>query len=124
MKKFVIAGISAVLPTLVLAQTTVQLGYWQSLLRGVAGIINTLVGILIAGAVIFFIWNVLKYIRAADGDKKAEAAKGMLWGVIGLAVIVSVWGLVGLLQTTFQVGTPTNTVDTGKLIPTINTSGN
>ncbi len=105
----------AVAPLFALAQS-VNTTYWESLLRKSGTIITMLVGLLIALAVIWFIWNVFGYIRAANEEKKAEAAKGMIWGIVGLAVIVSVWGLVNLLQFTFQIN-GVQSVDTSGLLP-------
>jgi Type IV secretion system pilin len=116
MKKVIVSGLMVIAPSFALA-ASVNTEYWTSLLRSVGTIINMLVGLLIALAVVWFIWNVFGYIRAANEEKKAEAAKGMLWGIIGLAVIVSVWGLVNLLQYTFNVGS-VPAADTTNLLPT------
>jgi NADH:ubiquinone oxidoreductase subunit 2 (subunit N) len=104
MKKFLASMTVLVLPVFALAQT-VNDSYFTDLLNKFRGILNTIVLILIALAVVYFIWNVFKYIQAGDSAKKEEAAKSMLFGIIGLAVIVSVWGLVALLQSTFGIST-------------------
>ncbi|MFZ2038646.1 MAG: hypothetical protein WAV11_01770 [Minisyncoccia bacterium] len=102
MKKTLFGLASVGLPGLALAQS-VDTSYWEGLLDSFSGLLDTFVVVLISLAVVYFIWNVFGYIRSAnDEDKKAHAA-GMVWGIIGLAVIVSVWGLVTLLQTTFGV---------------------
>ena len=65
-------------------------------------VIGTLTPIVVALALLFFFWGLAKYILAAgDESKKAEGRSTMIWGVIALFVIVSVWGLVQVLQQTF-----------------------
>lgn len=61
--------------------------------------------LLIALSVIVFIWGVLKYISGADDEtKRTEGRNFMIYGIIGLFVMVSVWGLVQVLQGTFGFG--------------------
>ncbi|MBP9760378.1 MAG: hypothetical protein KBD24_03350 [Candidatus Pacebacteria bacterium] len=55
-------------------------------------------------AFVVFLWGVVTFIHKAGDD--AEIAKGrqrMLWGVVGLFVIASVWGIVAILQALFGV---------------------
>jgi len=54
--------------------------------------------IVIAIGLITFLWGVVQYITAgADEEKRAAARNMMLYGIIGLFVMVSVWGLVYFL---------------------------
>jgi hypothetical protein len=47
----------------------------------------------------YFAWGIVKYIKNADSDKAAEQAKNvMVWGLVGLFVAVSIWGIVALLK--------------------------
>jgi hypothetical protein len=45
----------------------------------------------------------LKYVVAKDSDAQKEARNIMVMGVIVLFVMVSIWGLVALLQDTFDI---------------------
>lgn len=81
------------------AQTT-----FGSILGTVGGLINTIIPILIAAGLAYFIYGVVKFIMSKDGDEKGTARKIMINGVIGLFVIVSVWGLIGVIQSTFGIG--------------------
>lgn len=67
------------------------------------GIISPLVGLLIGVAIALFIWGLLKYLKSGLGEKgELEKAKMMMfWGVIIITVMVSVWGLVEVLQRMF-----------------------
>lgn len=61
--------------------------------------------LLFALALLYFMFGVWKFVKDA-GDEKAreEGKKVMLAGVIGLAVMVSVWGLVAMVAGTIGGG--------------------
>ena len=65
-------------------------------------IINTAVPIVIAFAVMGFFWGISKYILSAqDSTKIEEGRKVMIYGLVGLFVAVSIWGILGILEKTF-----------------------
>lgn len=62
-------------------------------------LVNPLIGLLTGLAVLYFVWNVVSFIRKADDEKGRAAAKdGIMYGVIGLFVLFSFWGLVEFLR--------------------------
>ncbi|HTE49053.1 MAG TPA: pilin [Candidatus Paceibacterota bacterium] len=73
-------------------------------------IVGTVVPFLIALAVAYFIWGVISYVIGSDEEAKKKGRDKMIWGLIGLAAIVAVWGLVKILTTTFGVGGATEVV--------------
>lgn len=76
----------------------------EGLFFWIQDIINIAVPILIAAAVLVFLWGVLKYIlKAGDPEKRKEAQQTMIWGIIGIFVMVSIWGLVNILVRTFNL---------------------
>lgn len=78
-----------------------------SIICKVNQIINGLVPVLIALGVVYFIWGVISYVVGADEEAKSKGRDRMIYGIIGLAVIVAVWGLVNVLTRTFGVDAPT-----------------
>lgn len=62
---------------------------------------NGIVGLLMAVAFLLFIFGVFKYffVKGADAKARAEGRGFILWGIIALAVLASVWGLVQLVIT-------------------------
>lgn len=51
-----------------------------------------------------FIFGVVQYmLNPNNSEKRDEGKKYMIWGIIGLFVMVSVWGLVGILSNTFNL---------------------
>lgn len=83
----------------------------------VGRLLNSVVPVLIALGVVYFIWGVVTYMIAGDEEKKAKGRTMIIYGVIGLAVIVAVWGLVTLLTKTFGVDSARSIT-----LPTIPTS--
>ncbi len=67
---------------------------------------NTVIGILIAFAVIYIIYNVIRFIMA-EGDDRAAHRSNIGWGIVGLAIILSIWGLVAILTNSFRTDTRT-----------------
>jgi len=67
-------------------------------------IINALVPIIISLALVLFFWGLVMYMTVAgDDEKRKKATNLMIWGVIAIFVMVSIWGIISLLQTTFRV---------------------
>ena len=48
-------------------------------------------------AVLFFFWGIAKYIWSVDQDKD-KAKKVMVWGVIALFVMSSIWGIIYFIR--------------------------
>jgi len=87
----------------------------QGIILQVQDIVSLIVPLLITIALVVFIWGIIQYITAgADEEKRSAARSVILYGVIGLFAIVSVWGLVAIIQTTFGVN------DTGTITPQYN----
>lgn len=125
MKKILISLGSFVtlsLPVLVLAADKFDPSYVDSLISGGLGIVRGLLIFLISLAVVWFIWNVIQYTISDDEEKKGKAKEQMIWGIIGIAVIVSIWGLVAILRNMFGADNKSGAPDDlGRMIPTSGT---
>ncbi len=67
-------------------------------------LIKAIVPFLITLATVAFIWGVIQYFLNPDNEEKRKKGKEyILWGLIALFVMVSMWGLVALLTDTFGV---------------------
>lgn len=67
-------------------------------------ITNSIIPLLFAFALLVFIVGVIRYVIAPDGsDDREEGRSFMLWGVVGLFVMVAVWGLVGVIKNTLDI---------------------
>lgn len=124
MKKKLIAGFSLVLgfaPLALFAQQTgnatgcndVDPGTIQSVICTIGNILDTVIPVLIVLGIVFFVWGVITYVISSDEEAKKKGKNRMIYGIIGLVVIVAMWGLVGIVTKTFglngttQVNVPT-----------------
>jgi hypothetical protein len=99
-----IGGALAALPFFAFAQTTCS--YTQNLdyvLCRIGALLNAIVPVLIALGVMYFIWGVVSYVIAKEEEAKKAGRDKMIYGIIGLVVIVSIWGLVSILKNTFNL---------------------
>lgn len=68
-------------------------------------IINPIIGIIFALAVILFFYGVVKFLFYSENDdKRQEGRSHMIWGVIGMFIMVSVFGIIRLILDTLGVG--------------------
>lgn len=71
------------------------------------------INFLLVLATLVFLWGILKYITAGgDAAKIAEARSYILWGIIGLAVMASVWAIINYLKDTLGIQGGDNTIPT------------
>lgn len=98
MKKFIILALAAA-PSLAFAQ---DLGNLERLLRSVGRLVDIALPIVVALALLAFFYGLAKSIFGGP-DGKAEAQHLMIWGVVALFVMVSIWGLVRFIGNAFGV---------------------
>ncbi|MDP2593234.1 MAG: pilin [bacterium] len=76
--------------------------------------LNSIVPVLIALGVVYFVWGVISFVMAGDEEAKTAGRDRIIFGIIGLAVIIGMWGLVNLLRNTFLLNN-----DTRITLPTV-----
>lgn len=128
MKKSIIALVAFLAPVAALAQSNPSNNGTDafSILGKISQIINILTKLTIAAGVLYFIWGVIKYVTAKDEEAQTQARSTMISGIIGLFVIVSIWGLVAVIKNTFSIS-DTNQIDKNDIpcIPgTLDANGN
>lgn len=76
-----------------------------SLLKSISRLINdTIIPLFIAGTLAYIIYAVVTFIAAGDdSQKREERKKQIFWGVIGLFVMLSIWGLIGVIGNSFSI---------------------
>ena len=100
------AAAYGVLPPFAGAQEP-NLGYPRAVGTDLIGIINDLLIAAALLALFFFFWGMALFIlRADEPDERQKGRQKMVWGVIALFVLVSVWGFVAILRQIF--GTTSN----------------
>ncbi len=99
----------AIEPSLVQASKTCKVNFegigdifnWAS-----CTIIKSVIPLLFTLATVGFVWGVIKYFLNPESEDERKKGKNyMLWGLIALFVMISVWGLVNVFSNTFGVKT-------------------
>lgn len=86
-------------------------------LKIIQDLLSGLFPILIALAVVLFLWGILKYIRASDNpEERTDGRELMVYGIVAIFVMVSFWGLVNILVGTF-FGSPSELMINGGEVP-------
>ena len=72
---------------------------FDQLLRNInSAIITPLIYLMFAGALVFFLYGVFVFIKNADSaEKRIEGGKSILWGLIGMFIMLSVKGIINLI---------------------------
>ena len=59
--------------------------------------------LLIVLATLFFLWGVVDFIAGASNeDKRTKGKRHMIWGLIGLAIILGTRGIITVLENLFK----------------------
>jgi uncharacterized membrane protein YidH (DUF202 family) len=67
-------------------------------------IINPLILFLFALAVAFFLYGVLEFIFNQENEEKKTTGKShMLWGVVGITIMLGVWALLNIIINTLDI---------------------
>jgi hypothetical protein len=99
--KISFVALSAIAPIFVGAEV---LGGTVSILSGISGIVTAiLIPLAFSLALLYFFYGVAKYVWS-EGTGKAEGKQIMIWGVVALFVMSSVWGLVAFIRGELQIG--------------------
>lgn len=94
-----IAGGAAFLPFLAFAANNTLVDVFESL----GEVVGVLTPVIVAIALMAFFWGLAMYVLNFSGEDK-DKKKGrdmMVYGILVLFVMVSVWGIVQVLQNTF-----------------------
>ena len=72
-----------------------------------AAVINPVVGLIFIIAFVLFLWGAMQYIiRPNAPDARETASRHMLWGVIGMFIMFSVFGIMRLIANTLGADVP------------------
>lgn len=67
-------------------------------------IINPLITLLFALAVVFFLYGIFEFLSNQENEEKKTKGKShMLWGVVGITIMMGVWFLLGMIINTFNI---------------------
>lgn len=70
-------------------------------------IVNPLIYLMMAVALVSFLWGVAQYVNKGDNeDSRAEGSRHMLWGIVGLFIMFGVFGIIHIILNTFGISDP------------------
>jgi hypothetical protein len=65
---------------------------------------NYLIGIVFALALYFVVWGIFKFVlHANDPEERAKGRAAILWSIIGVFLMMSIWGLINILLNSFAL---------------------
>lgn len=68
-------------------------------------VINPAIAVIFALGFLFFLFGIVEFLwNLQKGGPKEAGKRHMIWGVIGITIMVSVYGILNLLMGTFGVG--------------------
>jgi hypothetical protein len=61
--------------------------------------------VIFAAGFLLFLWGLVKFLwNLNDGGENGEGKQHMIWGIVGMVIMVSIWGIIALLDNTFGLG--------------------
>ena len=75
-------------------------------------VLNPVILLLFAVSFVYFIFGVIRFLSADAGDKgsnRIEAKNSIIWGIVGMLIMFSVFGIIRLVLDTFGINTNTVT---------------
>jgi ABC-type phosphate transport system permease subunit len=66
-------------------------------------IINPFITLLVGVAIIYFLWGAFQFVRNAESsDERKKGGMNMLWGVLGLFIMSTAYGILNLVLATIK----------------------
>jgi len=67
-------------------------------------IVNPLITLLFALAVVYFLYGVLEFFMNQENEeKKTQSKSHMLWGIIGITIMLGVFAIINIILKTFNI---------------------
>ncbi len=72
-------------------------------------VLQPIIYLLFGVAFLIFIWGLVKFIKDKDSDEgRATGWRNILYGILGMVIMVSVFGIINIIAGTIGVHPPTN----------------
>jgi hypothetical protein len=72
-----------------------------------AVILNPIIILGFAVAMLVFLWGIFEFIRnPADAENRKKGQRNILWGIVGLAIMFSAFGIIKIILATFGIQPP------------------
>jgi len=119
MKRLLIGSVLFALPVVALAVESPTLGNLDALVVALSSIVNLLLPLVVAIALLAFFWGLATFIFAAGNeDAKDRGKRIMIWGIIALFIMVAVWGIVAFIGNALDINIGEDLGEVPGVIPT------
>ena len=100
MKKVISFSVSLFTPFFAFAQGADAF----TILGTIRALADKIIPLLITVALIIFFYGVIRYVLVEEPEEKKKMRGIIVKGLIGFFIMLSIWGLIGVIQRTFGVG--------------------
>lgn len=69
-------------------------------------ILNPLLILMFSVAFVVFFWGIVQMIMDPDGKGREDGRRNMLWGIVGMFIMVGAFGIIKLILGTFGIPAP------------------
>ena len=86
-------------PLLAMAGANDPLNLEEIIKRVNTNIVNPLIFLLLAVALVVFLWGLVSYFQNIDNaEERSQGIRHMIWGVIGLVIMISFAGIINIIK--------------------------
>ena len=69
-------------------------------------VVNPLIALMIGVALVYFLYGVMVFLQSFDDEtEKARGKKHMIWGIVGLFIMIGAYEIIQISANTFGVST-------------------
>ncbi len=77
-------------------------------------VIGPIILLLFVLSLVYFFWGVAKYIQgSANEESRKTGQQHMIWGIIGIFIMVSAWAIIQITMSSFGAPTPAGGLPAG-----------
>ncbi len=70
-------------------------------------ILDPIIFLLFVVAFLYFLWGIFLMIKDADSNKaRADGRSHIMWGIVGMFIMVSAYGIIKIVLNTFGIPNP------------------
>jgi hypothetical protein len=107
MKKYLLILAPLAVPFIANAQAD-AFSLVQQLVNQAGGLVNTALPVVFGLAILAFFWGIARYVFAQSTDGKVDGKNVMIWSLVAIFVMTSLYGIITLAQSTLGITNPTN----------------
>ena len=80
-----------------------------------AYILNPLILLMFAVSTVYFLYGIVKFLSTDATEKpRQEARSAILWGLVGMVIMFSVYGIIHFVMATFGISSNEGSLETAK----------